>query len=108
MGLHHPFEYLKHKLWPKITLNYVRVGGVPHIIGKILNRATTFLDTSSQLEVFTRNYGPPIVGSPNFENFETPKLGVLGQNDIWMDPSWLIIDNIIRGKVVASLKSRSW
>jgi len=40
--------------------------------------------------------------NPNFKNFETPNLGVLGQNDIWMWPPWLITDNSIRGKVVPS------
>jgi hypothetical protein len=51
MGLHDPFEYLKHKLWPKeglgvkvsITLIYLCVGGVPHIVGKILTRVITLL-----------------------------------------------------------------
>ncbi len=46
--------------------------------------------------------------SPNFENFETPNLGVPGQNDIWMLASWLSTKNIIKGKVVASPKSGSW
>jgi hypothetical protein len=35
------------------------------------------------------------VKSLNFENFKTPKLGVPGQNDIWMQPLWLITKNII-------------
>jgi hypothetical protein len=48
------------------------------------------------------------VGSPNFGNFETPNLGVLGQNEIWMQPPWLIIDNTIRGKVVAFPKFGLW
>jgi hypothetical protein len=47
-------------------------------------------------------------GSSNFENFETPNLGVLGQNGIWMLALWLGTKNTIRGKVVVSLKSRSW
>jgi hypothetical protein len=33
---------------------------------------------------------------------------ILGQNDIWMQPPWLITENIIRGKVVASLKYGMW
>jgi hypothetical protein len=28
-------------------------------------------------------------GSPNFRNFKTPKLGVPGQNDIWVLAPWL-------------------
>jgi hypothetical protein len=46
--------------------------------------------------------------SPNFENFRTFNLGVLGKNDIWMQSPWLIIENIIKGKVVASSKSGLW
>ncbi len=47
-------------------------------------------------------------GSPNFGNFGTPNLGVLGKNEIWVQAPWLGINNTIRGKVVASRKSRSW
>jgi hypothetical protein len=47
-------------------------------------------------------------GSLNFGNFEIFNLGVLGWNDIWMQPPWLITENIIRRKVVASLKFGSW
>jgi len=46
--------------------------------------------------------------NPNFENFETSKLRVLGQNDIWVHAPWPNIENIIRRKVVASPKSRLW
>jgi hypothetical protein len=40
--------------------------------------------------------------NPNFESFGTLNLGVLRQNDIWMQPSLLIIENNIKGKVVVS------
>jgi hypothetical protein len=47
MSSHDPFKYLKHKLWSKeelgIALIYSRVGGVLHIVGKFLTRATIFL-----------------------------------------------------------------
>jgi hypothetical protein len=46
--------------------------------------------------------------NPNFESFGTPNLGVPGQNAIWVQALWLGIENIIRGKVVASPKSGSW
>jgi hypothetical protein len=63
MGLRIRFEYLKHKLWLKeksksncqfdpwplkveIVLIYLRVGGVSHIVGKLLTRVTTLLWTS--------------------------------------------------------------
>ncbi len=48
------------------------------------------------------------VGTPSFGNFEIPNLGVSGQNDIWMQLLWLIIENTIKGKVVASLKFELW
>ncbi len=35
-------------------------------------------------------------------------MGVLGQNDIWVLAPWLGTKNIIRGKVVVSLKSKLW
>jgi hypothetical protein len=60
MGLYDPFENLKQKLWPKeglevklpiwfmiiklgIALIYLRVGGMPYIVGKLLMKNTTFL-----------------------------------------------------------------
>ncbi len=63
MGSHDPFGYLKHKLWPKegsrIALISWHAGGLPHIVGKLSTRATTFLHTSLQLEVRTQSYGAP-------------------------------------------------
>jgi hypothetical protein len=47
-------------------------------------------------------------GSPHFENFRVPNLGVLGQNDIYVFALWLGTKNIIRGKVVFSPKFRLW
>jgi hypothetical protein len=60
MDSNDPFGYLKHKLWTKkgqksnwqfdsrplkfkIALISLRVGGVPHIVGKFLMKATTLL-----------------------------------------------------------------
>jgi len=48
------------------------------------------------------------VKSSNFGNFGTLKLGVLGQNDIWIQPLWLITKNTIRAKVVAFPKFGPW
>jgi len=47
-------------------------------------------------------------GNPNLRNFGTPNLGVLGQNDTWVQAPWAGIENIIRGKVMASPKSGPW
>ncbi len=46
--------------------------------------------------------GVPILG------ISGPHLGVPRQNDIWVPAPWLGTWNIIRGKVVASFKSRLW
>jgi len=44
----------------------------------------------------------------NFKNFRTSDSGVPGENDIWVQPSWLGIEITIRGKVVASPKFEPW
>jgi hypothetical protein len=63
MGSHDPFWHLKHKLWLKeglgVALIPLCLGGMSYTIGKISTRATTLLQTSSQLEVCTQSYGPP-------------------------------------------------
>jgi len=82
--------------------------GMPHIIGKLSTRAISLLHTSPQSKVNTTSYGLKSGGSFNFRNFKTCDVGVLRQNDIWVQPLWPIIDNTIRGKVVASPKSGSW
>jgi hypothetical protein len=53
---------------------------VVNVNGTLLNTngITMNLYKAFQLEVFTRS-----CGSPNFGNFGTSNLGVLGQNDIW-------------------------
>jgi len=75
MGSYDPFQYLKHKLWPKEgrelkcqfdsrplkVANLLKIlceGGAVHIFGKILTRDTTLHQTSPQSEVCTRSYGP--------------------------------------------------
>ncbi len=42
------------------------------------------------------------------QSCKSPHLGVLGQNDIWVLVLWLGTKYTIRGKVVASPKSRPW
>jgi hypothetical protein len=51
---------------------------------------------------------PQSRASPNFGNFETPTWEFSRQNAIWMPVPWPNIEYTIRGKVVASPKSRSW
>jgi hypothetical protein len=48
---------------------------MPHTVEKLLTRATTLLDTSSQLKVCTKSYGLPKSQKSNFRNFKTLKIG---------------------------------
>jgi len=43
--------------------------GVPHIIENFLTRVKTLLQTSPQLEVCTRSYGPPKLHESQFWEF---------------------------------------
>jgi hypothetical protein len=85
----------------------MRAGVVPHTVGKLLTRTTTLLENSSQLEVFTQNYGPQSCGSPNFGNFGTP---TWEYRDKMTFGCWFCGQTkyTIRGKVVASPKSEPW
>jgi hypothetical protein len=120
MGSHDPFGYFKHKLWPKERLRiklpiwlptfksrespwftYVQVAC--HILLEILQHGLQLffrphLNRRSTQEVM----GIQSRRNPNFGNFKTSNLGVLGQNDIWVQAPWLGIENTIRGNVVAS------
>jgi hypothetical protein len=53
-------------------------------------------------------YGLPKLQKSQFSEFQDSNLGVAGQNDIWMLAPWPRIENTIKGKVVASPKSRPW
>jgi hypothetical protein len=78
-----------------------------HPIEKLLTRATTLLQTSSQLEVYTQSYGPPKSRESQLGISGLP-LGNPRKNAIWMLVLWLVTKYTIRGKVVASPKSRLW
>ncbi len=54
----------------------------------------------------TKLCAPKVMGVPTLGILK--HLGVLGQNDIWVLVPWLGIEYIIRGKVVASPKSKLW
>jgi len=85
------------------------VGGMPHIVRKLSMRA--LLQTSFQSEVWTRSYGLPKWQKSQFQNFwkfRDFQLGSREKNDIWVQPLWLVIDNTIKGMVVASPKSKPW
>jgi len=71
-------------------------------------KATTLLENSLQSEVYAQNCGPLKSQESKFGEFEDFNLGVLKQNDIWVLTPWPGIENIIRRKVVASLKFGLW
>ncbi len=51
---------------------------------------------------------PPKLQESQFWEFRDSNLGVLGQNDIWVLAMWPGIKNTMKGKAVASPKSRPW
>jgi hypothetical protein len=79
-----------------------------HIVKKISTKTTTFLQTSSQSEVYMESYGLPKLWESQLWEFRDFQLGILGQNDIWALVSWPNTKYVIRGKVVPSLKFRPW
>ncbi len=65
------------------------------------------LDIISIKGLHTKLWAPKLWKS-QFMKFRDSNLRVLGQNDIWVLAMWPGIKNTIRGKVVASPKSRPW
>jgi hypothetical protein len=119
MGSHDPFGYLKHNLWSKERLGVK----LPIWLSTIKNWVSpwfTFVQLSCHISLerskkglqlwfrlhLNRSSAKKIMGlqshrSFNFWNFRIPNLGILGQNDIWMQALWPCTNNIIKGKVVA-------
>jgi len=126
MGSHDPFEYLKHKVWPKERLGikvpiwfpttksqespwFVWMQMACHIS---LERFQWGIQLCFKPQLNWRSSQKVMsfqsCKSPNFGNFGIHDLEVPGQNDIWVQPPWLGIENITRGKVVASPKFGPW
>jgi hypothetical protein len=121
MGSHEPFGYLKHKLWPKEGGQFdsrpLEVGNCPNLLmcswraiylWKDLDEGYNFASKFTSFEGLHKMLWASKVRSPNFGNFGIPNLGVPRQNDIWVQAPWPSTKNTIRGKNVASPKSRSW
>jgi len=110
MGSHHPFGYLKHKLWSKeglrikllISFLTTKSWELPcHICWKFLNEDYNFaLNFTSIKRLHTKLWASKVERIPILE--------ILGQNDIWVLALWSGTENIIRGKVMASPKSGPW
>jgi len=125
MGSHHPFGHLKHKLWPKERPRVKLAIWLP----TTKSQESTWLPCvqvtcdiplkSSQWGLqlcfrphFNRRFGHKVMGpqscrSPNFGNFETPPWESRDKKPFGCGPCGKA-QSIIRGKVVASPKSRSW
>jgi len=108
MGLHDPFEYLKHKLWLKeglgvkvsIWLLTIKSQELPWItclqmvckcyvtyFWKALNKGYNFaLDLASIGGLHKKLRAFQTSGSFNFENFEIPNLGVMGKMTFGVTP----------------------
>jgi hypothetical protein len=104
MGSHHPFGHLKHKLWS------LKVKNRPDFLAcrwhatyrwKAVDEGYNFtLGFISFRGLHTKLWAPKVARDLT--------LGITGQNDIWMLVLWPGTKYNIRGKVVASPKSKPW
>jgi hypothetical protein len=130
MGSHCSFGHLKHKLRPKekprvktgsqianltpdqkksgIDLIYLVAGDVPHIVGKLLMRATTLLQTASRSEVWLQSYAASKSRKSWLAQFRDSHAGVRRESResrdkkaISMWAPWNGAEYIIGSKVVA-------
>jgi hypothetical protein len=123
MASNEPFGHLQHKLWSKERLG-VKLAvwlpttksrestrprcGVRHTVGKLLRRATSLLQTSSQSEVWAGSYELPKSRESKPRQFRDSSLGVPGIKAIWMQVQLSNVENTIWGEVVASPESGLW
>jgi hypothetical protein len=102
--IHLTFDHWKSRIDP----SSLHAGSMQHIVGKILTKATTLFQTSSQLKVWTQSYGALKSRESQLWEFRDSHLGVPKQNAIWMWASWRGTKYTIRGKVVTSPKFGPW
>jgi hypothetical protein len=91
-----------------IIMIYLCVDGMQHIFCKLFTKAKTFLYTSSQSEVYTKNYGRPKLWESQFQKFQDSQLGNPRTKWHLGTAPWLGTKNTIKGKVMASPKFRLW
>jgi hypothetical protein len=72
--------------------------GVRHTVGKLLRKATSLLQTSSQSEVCAGSYELPKSRESKPGQFRDSSLGVLGIKAIWMRVPWGNAENTIWGE----------
>jgi hypothetical protein len=93
--------------WPlkvRNRLDPVCAGGVKHTVGKL----SSLLQTSSQSEVWAKNYDLVKSRESKPGQFRDSTLGVLGQKVIRMWVRWSNAKNTIWEKVMASPESEPW
>jgi hypothetical protein len=116
MGSHDPFEYFKHKLWPKkrakiklsIWLSTTKSQEWPWFTCMQVLCHIPLESFQQGLQLcfrpqLNRRSAQRVMdfqshGNPNFWNYGTPNLGVPRQNDIWVQGMWPSTKNIIRGE----------
>jgi len=91
-----------------IDLIPVCADGMQHTVGKLLRRATSLLQTSSQSKVWAESYELPKSRESKPGQFRDSSLGVPGIKAIWLRVRMSNAKNTIWGKVVASLESGPW
>jgi hypothetical protein len=125
MGLHDPFGYLKHKLWPKegpkvkmsTWLSTTKSQELLWFTCVQVARHIPLENSRQRLQIyfkphFNRRFAqkfmaPRSRGSPNIKNFETSNLG--SPKTKWhLGAMWPGTKNTIRGKVVTSPKFEPW
>jgi hypothetical protein len=120
---HDPFGHLKHKLWPKersgvklaVWFRPLKVKNRPDFLmckwratyhWKALKKGYNFaLDLISIGGLHIKLWGPKVMGIPILGFWDSQ---ISRQNTIWMWASWRGTKYTIKGKVVASPKSRPW
>ncbi len=81
----------------RINSIYLVAGGVQHIVGKLLMRATTLLQAALQSEVCSQSYGALKSQESQLAGFRDSHSGVPRKRAIWMQPPWRAAEYTIRG-----------
>jgi hypothetical protein len=118
-------DNLKHKLWSKegpgvkmsIWLPTSKVKNRPDFLvcrwhatyhWKALDDGYNFALDLISIWGYKQSYGAPKSQESQLWEFQDSQVGDSRQSDIWMPAPWPGIEYTIRGKMVASPKSRSW
>jgi hypothetical protein len=87
---------------------YLAANDVPHTVGNLLTRAITLLLAVPQSKVCLQSYVAPQSRESMLARFWDSHLGVPGERSHLDGAPWRGPKYTIKGKVVASPKSRPW